>query len=124
MTARKVYFNSACPVCNAGIEHQRKTMAESAPACAIEWHDINDEPEGLATRGISVDDVRRKLYVEDDQGRLHVGAAAFGALWRETPGQRWAGHLLRLPVVATLSRWVYDGFAVMLYAWNRWHRRW
>lgn len=99
-------------------------MAETAPACAIEWRDINDEPEALASRGVTLDDVRRKLYVEDDQGRLHVGAEAFAALWRETPGQRWAGRLLRLPVIATLSRWAYDRFAAALYVWNRWHRRW
>jgi predicted DCC family thiol-disulfide oxidoreductase YuxK len=124
MTARKVYFNSACPVCNAGVDRQRKAMAENAPACEIEWRDINKEPEVLAARGVSIDDVRRKLYVEDDQGRLHVGAAAFAALWQETSGQRWAGRLLRLPVVALFARWAYNGFASVLYTWNRRRGRW
>jgi predicted DCC family thiol-disulfide oxidoreductase YuxK len=119
LTARKVYFNSACPVCNAGVSHQRKTMAQKAPTCEIEWCDINRAPEALAARGVSIDDVRRKLYVEDEHGRLYVGAAAFAALWCETPGQRWAGRLLRFPVIAALARWGYDGFAAALYAWNR-----
>jgi hypothetical protein len=61
VTARKIYFNSACPVCNAGITRQRKTMAQHAAACEIEWRDINGEPEALAAGGISIDDVRRKL---------------------------------------------------------------
>src|SRR5256885_15802222 len=86
MTVKKVYFNSACPVCNAGIKGQRARME----GCAIEWRDINRPPDALAARGVTLDDVRRKLYVEDERGDLHVGAAAFAALWRETPGQtRW-----------------------------------
>lgn len=98
-------------------------MAE-AGACEIEWLDINDDPHALADRGVSLDDVRRKLYVEDENGQLAVGAAAFAALWRETPGQRVLGRLTAAPILSTLARWLYDAFAALLYAWNRHHKRW
>jgi predicted DCC family thiol-disulfide oxidoreductase YuxK len=120
MAVKKVYFNSACPVCNAGIKSQRGKMS----ACAIEWRDINEDRDALAARGVTIDDVRRKLYVEDEAGKLHVGSAAFAALWRETPGQRWWGRVAALPVIATLARWAYDAFAAGLYRWNRAKGRW
>jgi predicted DCC family thiol-disulfide oxidoreductase YuxK len=121
---RKVYFNGACPVCNAGVAHQRKKMENADGGCHIEWSDISDNPHALVNRGVSVDDVRRKLYVEDYQGRLAVGAAAFAALWSETPGQKMLGRLLTMPVIAVVGRWLYDGFAAVLYAWNRYKKRW
>lgn len=120
MTVKKVYFNSACPVCNAGIKGQREKMA----GCAIEWVDINDDREAVAARGVGIEDVRRKLHVEDERGALHVGADAFTVLWRETPGQRWGARVAALPGIATLARWAYDGFAALLYRWNRARGRW
>src|SRR5262249_55587609 len=65
MAARKVYFNSTCPVCNAGVLSQRKRMGTDAGCRDIEWLDINDDPDALASRGVNIDNVRRKLYVED-----------------------------------------------------------
>lgn len=124
MKVRKVFFNSACPVCSAGVAQQRERMGQEIPGCAIEWLDINRNPGALAERGVTIDDVRRKLYVEDERGELHVGAAAFAALWQETPSRRWRGRLMALPVVSTMSRWLYDGFAAALYGWNRRRGRW
>ena len=86
MKVRRVYFNSACPVCRAGIATQRERMNATGTGCEIEWRDINEEPEALVQHGITLDDVRRKLYVEDEHGSLRVGADAFTALWQETPG--------------------------------------
>jgi predicted DCC family thiol-disulfide oxidoreductase YuxK len=124
MTVRRVYFNSACPVCRAGVAAQRERMNATGTGCEIEWRDITQEPEALIQRGITVDDVRRKLYVEDEQGDLCVGAEAFAALWRETPGWRWLGRLLSVPGMSGLARWAYDRFADRLYAWNRRKGRW
>lgn len=123
MKPRTVYFNSSCPVCNAGVTRQRKIMDVHA-TCPVEWRDINDDAEALAAHGVTIDDVRRKLYVEDDQGNLHVGAAAFAALWRATPGQRLWGRLASAPPLSTVARWAYDAFAAALFRWNRYKGRW
>jgi predicted DCC family thiol-disulfide oxidoreductase YuxK len=94
---RRVYYNSACPVCRAGVANQREAMRAADTGEDIEWCDIVSRPEVLAEPGITVEAVRRKLYVEDDRGKLHIGADAFSALWLETPGRRWLGRLLALP---------------------------
>ena len=124
MKTRRVYFNSACPVCRAGVADQRKRMAATGTGREIEWCDIAADPSVLAPGGIAVDDVRRKLYVEDEQGELHIGADAFTALWRETPGRRWLARLLSAPGISPLARWLYDRFADALYAWHRRRGRW
>lgn len=124
MTARKVYFNGACPVCKAGVAKQRRKMQGELPHCTVEWLDINDDRHALADRGVSLDDVRLKLYVEDEEGKLQVGAAAFATLWRDTPSQRWLGRLVSRPGFSTLARGLYDLFAVVLYRWNRYKGRW
>jgi predicted DCC family thiol-disulfide oxidoreductase YuxK len=97
---------------------------EYARAEAVDWRDINLEPDALAACGASLDDVRRKLYTIDDSGRVHIGADAFIALWRATPGQRWLGRLVGAPVVRAIARALYDWFAGRLYAWNQRKGRW
>lgn len=124
MTKLRVYYNSRCPVCDAGIRRQREWMDAAGARSAAEWRDINDDPNALRFCGAELDDVRRKLYVLDDTGNVHIGAAAFAALWRATPGQRWLGRLLSLPPVAALARWSYDAVAALLYARNRRKGRW
>ena len=120
MAALRVYYNSRCPVCDAGIRGQRAKMATTE----VQWRDINAEPAALAWCGADVNDVRRKLYVIDEAGGVHIGADAFVLLARRTPGQRWLGRLFGLPVLVSLARIAYNGFAALLYGWNRRHGRW
>jgi predicted DCC family thiol-disulfide oxidoreductase YuxK len=43
-----VYYNTKCPVCNAGIDWQRSRLVEAARAGIIEFRDINLEPDALS----------------------------------------------------------------------------
>ncbi|HUD86639.1 MAG TPA: DCC1-like thiol-disulfide oxidoreductase family protein [Xanthobacteraceae bacterium] len=119
-----VWYNTKCPVCNAGIEWQRSRLARAARAGVIEFRDINLEPDALARFGASVNDVRRRLHGVDAQGALHVGADCAIAIWRATPGDAWLGRLLGLQVIRQITCFVYDRFADVLYAWNRWMGHW
>jgi predicted DCC family thiol-disulfide oxidoreductase YuxK len=119
----EVFYNSACPVCDAGVSAQRRAMVKRS-ACAPAWTDMTESPDALAGEGLTLDDVRRHIYVLDSQGRLHRGADAMGLLWRVTPGRRWLGWLIALPGIRTVARVGYDWFANRLYAWNRRHGRW
>jgi predicted DCC family thiol-disulfide oxidoreductase YuxK len=118
----RVYYNSACPVCNAGIGAERRRMQ----ACNVdaEWIDIHRDPGRLEEIGASLEFVRKRLHVVDDSGAVRVGAAAFGALWKQTPQTRILATLLRLPVIGTVANSAYNVFAAGLYRWNRWHGRW
>ena len=122
MAKTKVYYNGACPVCAAGISRQRRQLA--GRETQFEWIDV--DTDNAAVRGIDagLEFVRERLHVVDDAGEIHVGAAAFTALWKLTPGQRTIGWFSQLPILRTVLRWVYNAFAAGLYRWNRRHNRW
>ena len=119
----KVYYNSACPVCNAGIKDQRQRM-EACGIKDIEWVDVDEHPEAVSEVGASLEQVRERLYVKDADGELNIGADAFTRLWSETPSQRWLASLLRLPVLKQLTHLAYNVFARLLYQWNIAKRHW
>ena len=56
-----VYYNTKCPVCNAGIDWQRNRLVQAARAGIIEFRDINLEPDALGRYGAGLEDVRRRL---------------------------------------------------------------
>jgi predicted DCC family thiol-disulfide oxidoreductase YuxK len=124
MAELTVWYNTRCPVCDAGIRHQKRRLVEAVKAGRIEFRDINLEPEALAHYGASLEDIRRRLHATDANGRLLVGADVAIAVWRATPGEGWLASLLGNPVTLPLTRFVYDRFADLLYAWNRRKARW
>jgi predicted DCC family thiol-disulfide oxidoreductase YuxK len=46
------------------------------------------------------------------------------AIWRITPDEGWPASLFSNSVVLPLTRFAYDSFADMLFAWNRRKGRW
>src|SRR5882724_6315425 len=92
-----VWYNTRCPVCDAGIDWQRNKL---------------------------LDAVRRRLHATDDSGRMIVGADVAIAIWRITPGESWLASLFGNPVMLPVTRFAYDRFADLLFAWNRRKGRW
>jgi predicted DCC family thiol-disulfide oxidoreductase YuxK len=90
----------------------------------IAFRDINEQPDALASYGASLDDVRRRLHATDEAGRLIVGADVAIAVWRATPGEGWLATLLGNPVMLSVTRFFYDRFADLLFAWNKRKGRW
>ena len=119
-----VWYNTRCPVCDAGIVRQRNKLRGLVRARAIEFRDINEEPGALAAHGAGLDDIRRRLHATDDAGRLLVGADVAIAIWRMTPGEGWLATLLGNPITRPLTRFAYNRFADVLWAWNRRKGRW
>ena len=72
--ALTIWYNTKCPVCDAGIDRQRNKLVSAVKATTIEFRDINVEAQALAAFGVDVDDVRRRLHAVDERGRLIVGA--------------------------------------------------
>ena len=95
MAELTVWYNTRCPVCDAGIRHQKKRLIEAVKAGRIEFRDINLDPTALARHGASLEDIRRRLHATDAAGRLLVGADVAIAVWRATPGEGWLASLLR-----------------------------
>ena len=119
-----VWYNTKCPVCNAGIAWQRSRLVRAARAGTIEFRDINLDPDALSRFGAGVEDVRRRLHAVDAEGRLRAGADCAIAIWLLTPGDAWLGRMLGLPVIHQIACVGYDRFADVLYAWNRWMAHW
>lgn len=116
----KVYYNSACPVCKAGIEGQKgKTTA-----CQVEWADIHRDNSAVNEIGESLEYVRERLHLVDEDGIKRMGVDAFIVLWRHSPGERWKARLFSLPLVHGLSQLAYKAFARLLYRWNRAKHHW
>jgi len=119
-----VWYNTRCPVCNGGIDRQRNKLIAAVEAGTIEFRDINLEPEALADHDASLEDVRRRLHATDGAGHLLVGADVAIAVWRLTPGEHWLAALFGNPVMRPVTRFGYDRFADLLYAWNRRKGHW
>ena len=119
-----VWYNTRCPVCDAGIDRQRNKLLAAVRAGHLSFHDINEQPQALAAYGASLDDVRRRLHATDESGRLIVGADVAIAIWRITPGEGWMASLFGNPVMLPVTRFAYDRVADLLFAWNRRRGRW
>jgi len=119
-----VWYNTRCPVCNGGIDRQRNKLVAAVRAGRIAFKDINEQPDALASYGASLDDVRRRLHATDETGKLIVGADVAIAVWRATPGEGWLATLLGNPVMLSVTRFSYDRFADLLFAWNKRKGHW
>ena len=119
-----VWYNTRCPVCNDGIEWQSNRLVRAARAGAIEFRDINLEPDALSHLPANVEDVRRRLHGADVHGTFFVGADCAIEIWRRTPGDAWLGRFAGSSAVRPIARLVYDRFADLLYWWNRRKGHW
>lgn len=116
----KVYYNSACPVCNAGITSQKQKSSD----CGVEWKDVHVDPSLAQELGASLEFIRERLHVVDENGGLQVGISAFIVIWRHSPGERWKARFFGLPGVMQLAGVAYNMFAYVLYCWNRRMKHW
>ena len=119
-----VFYNTKCPVCDAGINRQRNKLLALVKAGRIAFQDINFEPDALARFGVDVDNVRRRLHALDPAGELVTGADVAVAIWRMTPGETWLARLFGNRIALPVTRFAYDRFADILFAWNKRNGRW
>lgn len=113
-----VYYNSACPVCNAGICHQREQMQGTD----TRFIDVHAHPEVARELDIDLEALREKLHVRDAHGDMQIGDQAFLALWSLTRGQRWMAFLAQ--GIPWFTGPLYNLVARCLYRWNRKRGHW
>ena len=110
----KVYYNSACPVCNAGISSQKKKPA----SCEVVWADVHLDNELVTDINADLEFVRERLHVIDENGDLQVGYNAFIAIWRNSESERWKAKVSSIPGIRQILTLGYNIFARLLYKWN------
>jgi predicted DCC family thiol-disulfide oxidoreductase YuxK len=111
----KVYYNSACPVCNYGINKQKGRM----DTCEVDWHDVHNDVESHKDISSDLEFVRERLHVIDENNEVKIGIEAFITIWKHSPGEHWKATIISLPVIKQLATVSYNVFARILYIWNR-----
>lgn len=92
-----VYYDGACPVCRREIGFYQKRTGGAVSYCDV-------AAEVCPAPDLRREDALKRFHVRLPDGALVSGAAAFLALWRETPGFRLPARLLSArPVVAALD---------------------
>ena len=115
-----VYYNSACPVCDAGV----CAMRDRLPDDSVEWVDVHARPEVLAPLGLRLEDVRERLHLVDASGTQRIGADAIAGVLALSPRWRWLAGPMQWPGLRAIGAWLYNTFARQLYRWNRSRGHW
>lgn len=115
-----VYYNSACPVCDAGV----CAMRDRLPAGSVEWIDVHSNPEVLAPLGLKLEDVRERLHMLDADGHMRIGSDVLADTWAGVPRWGWLAAPLRWRWLRPVAQHSYNWFARHLYRWNRRHGHW
>lgn len=102
-----VYYDGACPLCRAEIDHYRRCRG----AEAVAFVDVSARG-APATLGpdLTFEAALARFHVREVDGRLLSGAEAFARLWRVLPGWRWLGRLVATPLVLSLAEAAYRAF--------------
>ena len=100
-----VYFDGACPLCKAEINHYRKQEG----ARAICFVDVSRSEETFAV-DLTKQQAMKRFHVRDNDGLLLSGAAAFVAVWNTLPRWRLAARLAALPGILTILEVAYRLF--------------
>lgn len=124
----KIFYNSACPVCNAGIQ----SICDNIDSQTVLLHDVhttsanNLEPVNDVIHELNAERefIRERLHVIDSNEEVKVGIDALITLWGQSSNQNWKAGILQIPLVHGISRVSYNIFARLLYWWNRYQKRW
>jgi predicted DCC family thiol-disulfide oxidoreductase YuxK len=101
-----MFYDGGCPLCRREVAHYRRLDRQNR----IDWVDISRDPETLAL-GVTLEQAMARLHVQDPQGRLLTGVAAFAAVWDALPGYRHLARLVRALGLVPALDWAYARFA-------------
>lgn len=105
-----VFYDGSCTVCAREIEHYRSrdSLQRLLPV------DISTPGFDASPYGISLEEFMEQLHVIDQSGTVYRGVDSFWAIWQVFPPSSvygLLGRLIRLPVLNSLARLLYRGFA-------------
>lgn len=104
-----IYFDGACRVCSAEMEHYRRKEHGGR----LRFVDISSPEFRPGEPGPSLADFMARMHVQDAGGRFFTGVEAFQVIWRACP-EPWlhqAARLLNLPGIKQIARIGYALFA-------------
>ena len=116
----RVFYNSACPVCDAGIKRQKQKRAIKQ----TQWCDIARNELLPHSKLKNIEYSRKYLHVIDQHDHVHIGIDAFILIWSNTPDEHWKSRVASLPVLHSILKVGYSVFANLLYGVNRLLKNW
>ena len=104
-----VYFDGKCSSCSSEIQGYKNL----APSETFVWNDVANNPALLDKSGINLEDALKRLHVRDENGKWHVGVAAFILIWQQLPSLKWQiyAYFLELPVMFQIATYGYSKLA-------------
>jgi len=106
----KIFYDGACSVCADEIEHyRRKDLSGLLVPVDISTADFDPKPYDISMSAFMFE-----LHAIDREGTVYRGVDAFWAIWQAFPQSllfRTLGSLVTLPLLRSLARLGYRGFA-------------
>lgn len=102
-----IFYDGKCNLCAYEINHYKRI----APMGAFVYEDITQSDCTLNASGVSLKEGLKWLHAKDENGRLHIGVDATILIWSQLKKWRLLAKFVSLPVIYSLSDWVYKRFA-------------
>ena len=104
-----VFFDGSCPICSKEIAFYKTRVG----ADMLSWIDISDEKTTITQETVSREELMARFHVQNSEGQLVSGGAAFAELWAALPAFKIIGKLFKLPVFNFMINIGYDFFLVV-----------
>ena len=102
-----VYFDGACNYCSKEISYY-KTVSSTEE---FRWIDVAANPDALIDFNITQAEALLFLHAVDEKKKVHIGAEAFALIWKNLRYWKLLGHLVSLPILKIVLRYIYEIFA-------------
>ena len=103
-----VLYDGSCPLCRREVSVYQGLQ----PSQPIAWQDVSSADVSLPGEGQRQTYMAR-FHVQQADGTVLSGAAAFVALWATLPGWRWLAKMATLPGATASMEWLYCRFLVV-----------
>ncbi|MBQ0782997.1 MAG: DUF393 domain-containing protein, partial [Amphritea sp.] len=80
---------------------------QAADNTSVIWFDITGQEDQLREWGIDPHKALLELHVRDSEGQIYSELDAYRLLMHRVPRLKWLGWLLGLPLIRTVSRYLY-----------------
>lgn len=110
-----VFYDDACPMCNAEIEHYKKLKTLHS----IQWLGIHSSWDEIKHYGLTKETLLRRIHAVKSDGEIVSGAAAFVLIWDSLKYYSILGQIVTTCRLLPILDWIYKYFAAWRYKKNQ-----
>ncbi len=116
------YYNDQCPICRYEIGLYKEQFRKKG--IRVRFLGLESSERDLQQAGLTREDLKRRVYVMGQDGRLTAGVEAFRVIVSGIPTMRWLAYLFKRRLFFRLVEFCYEGIvAPLLYHWSGCRRR-